>query len=51
MHRTATTTPPTKARTATLKQAASGMRTWLLDASVAIVAIAIIALATALTSH
>lgn len=51
MQRTATPARPTTTRGVTLKEAASGMRAWLLDATVAVIAIAGIALATALTAH
>lgn len=51
MHRTAVEATTTRPRASISKEAARSIRTWLLDASVATAIIAIIALATALTSH
>ena len=51
MQRTAANAPTTRARAITTKEAARGIRTWLLDASIAIALIGALALATALTSH
>ena len=51
MQRTATPARPTSTRGVTLKEAASGMRAWLFDSAVAVIAIAGVALATALTTH
>jgi len=51
MQRTAAPARPTSTSNITFKEAASGIRAWLLDATVAVIAIAGLALATALTAH
>ena len=51
MQRTAAPARPISARSVTFKKAASGMRAWLFDSAVAVIAIAGVALATALTTH
>jgi len=51
MQRTATQARPRPARSVTLKEAASGIRAWVIDVSIAIALIGGLALATAITSH
>lgn len=51
MHRTAAEATTTSPRANISKEAVRSIKAWLLDASVATALIAVIALATALTSH